>query len=305
MKPSLPGRRIRGRSLPGLLATAASLALVLAGCSGGDELDPEDGRDPAADAGRPAVDATEAAEGGGGDPVGPDPGETTPSANREAPSNAWPRPVPPPEGYAEAAVPDPGSIRGTVTAAAEGRPSVFEAEEADGCPGPSPTYPAGPVAGAVVRLQGIAAGAPRIDRASAATLGACAVSPRVQLASLDSALRIASEDEQAHDVRLIEADGYRNLGAFTVPAAGEIERRLRVPGLLHLRCETHPGARGWIWVTEHPYAALTGPDGTFTIGEIPAGRFVLHVWHEAFSSAMHEVELAAGEARVSDVTLQP
>lgn len=305
MKPSLPERRIGGRSLPGLLATAATLALALGGCSGGDELDPGGSEDPAADAGGSAVDAAEAAEGGGGDPVGPDSSEPTPSPIREAPSTTWPRPVPPSAGYAEEAVPDPGSIQGTVTAATEGRASAFEAEEADGCPGPPPTYPAGPVAGAVVRLQGIAAGAPRVERAATATLGACAVSPRIQLASLDSVLRIAAEDEHAHDVRLIEADGYRNLGGFTVSAEGEIERRLRVPGLLHLRCETHPGARGWIWVTEHPYAVLTDPDGTFGLGGIPAGHYVLHVWHEAFSSAMQEIDLTAGEAQVTDFILRP
>ncbi len=226
------------------------------------------------------------------------------------PSTSWPRPVPPTPSYAEIEVTDPTRIHGTVTAAVEGVGPVYEAEEPDGCPAAPPAYPAGPLAGAVVRLQGVAEGAPLAERAGSeggptATLGSCALEPRVQLASLNSVLRLTASDGQDHEVQMIEAAGYRDLGRFTAAATGDTERRLRVPGLVHLRCETHPGARGWIWVTEHPYVALTGADGTFAIENVPAGRYVLHVWHEAFASTMQEVELASGAALRTDVALQP
>ncbi len=273
-----------GRFAPVLLL----LVLVVGACSDEDS----GALEPGVDESTTAEDAGEAAA-----PIVPDAGIVTAESR-------WPRPIPP-DGYRTVAVAEPGSILGTVLAGVEGRGVTHELEEEDGCPGPPPVFPVGPVEGAVVRLEGVAAGAPLTAREPALDLASCAVSPRTQLASLGALARFASADGNPHEVRLIEAAGYRNLGRFQVPAEGEAERRLRVPGLVHVRCETHTGARGWIWVSEHPYVALTGADGAFAIKDVPRGLYVLHVWHEAFASAMQEVSVESGATSTADFTVGP
>jgi hypothetical protein len=37
---------------------------------------------------------------------------------------------------------------------------------------------------------------------------------------------------------------------------------------------------GWIYVADNPYAAVTAPDGTFTITNVPPGAYTLVVWQE-------------------------
>jgi undecaprenyl-diphosphatase len=38
--------------------------------------------------------------------------------------------------------------------------------------------------------------------------------------------------------------------------------------------------RAWAWAFDHPFAAVTGPDGRFSIPDAPPGRRRLVVWHE-------------------------
>ncbi len=47
-----------------------------------------------------------------------------------------------------------------------------------------------------------------------------------------------------------------------------------------VRCNVHPWMTAWTAVLDHPYFAVTGPDGSFTIPDLPAGTYELEMWHE-------------------------
>jgi hypothetical protein len=51
----------------------------------------------------------------------------------------------------------------------------------------------------------------------------------------------------------------------------------------------------YILVTDHPYAATTDEKGTFTLGEIPAGKYTLKAWHETLGELTQEVEVSKGD----------
>jgi hypothetical protein len=52
-------------------------------------------------------------------------------------------------------------------------------------------------------------------------------------------------------------------------------------------------------VFDHPYFAITAPNGTFRIDGVPAGRYRLKVWHERAKVAEQVVEVGAAGAAVS------
>ena len=217
--------------------------------------------------------------------------EATPAEEVSPPR--WPRPIPP-ELYQVEEVPDPGVVRGTVLAAYDGSGVHFDVKDTELCTEElmRETFPAGPLAGVVLRLEGIASGAPVEASDVPIQIGGCDLSPRVQLAPVGGSVVFSSTDGVEHTPRLILWEGYRDLGSITVPADGSpTKRRLRVPGLVHLRCDAHPAARAWIWVEDHPYHGLTGADGTYRIGGVPPGRYVLHAWHEGFEKQHLEVNV--------------
>ncbi len=45
-------------------------------------------------------------------------------------------------------------------------------------------------------------------------------------------------------------------------------------------CAPHPWERAWVRIYDHPYFALTGPDGRFEIKLAPAGKARICVWQE-------------------------
>ena len=49
---------------------------------------------------------------------------------------------------------------------------------------------------------------------------------------------------------------------------------------IQYKCTIHPWMLGYVRIFDHPYYAVTGDDGTFTIPNAPVGTYRLVVWHE-------------------------
>lgn len=47
-----------------------------------------------------------------------------------------------------------------------------------------------------------------------------------------------------------------------------------------VKCDYHPWMMAYWLVLDHPYAAISGKDGKFTIENLPAGDHELVIWHE-------------------------
>ena len=51
------------------------------------------------------------------------------------------------------------------------------------------------------------------------------------------------------------------------------------PGVVVLGCNIHDWMVAYVYVSESPWFATTGLDGTATIADIPPGAYALRVWH--------------------------
>jgi hypothetical protein len=106
----------------------------------------------------------------------------------------------------------------------------------------------------------------------------CEFQPYALAFHKDQTLVVKSSDATNHTVRF---SGFQNPGINKlVGPRGEFEVNLvadRVP--LQLRCDIHNWMDGYLMVFDHPFFAITGPDGAFAIEGIPAGDQNLIVWH--------------------------
>jgi hypothetical protein len=66
-------------------------------------------------------------------------------------------------------------------------------------------------------------------------------------------------------------------------------------GYMNIICNRHPWERGYVFIFDHPYAALTGDAGEFEIGDIPPGKYTLNFWHEGLKSKNLVIEVNEGE----------
>ena len=151
---------------------------------------------------------------------------------------------------------------------------------------------AGRLANAVVTLVGVKARAP--SREARVLNEKCAFVPRVQVVGSRAVMKTSSRDPVLHTTTVQQGDG-RQLFNLALPVPGlELARPLDGTGPLRVGCSTHQWMRGWIVVTDD-VAAVTGPDGRFTLPDVPPGVYQLTVWHEAVKAPNQTVTVTAGK----------
>ncbi len=63
------------------------------------------------------------------------------------------------------------------------------------------------------------------------------------------------------------------------------------------KCDVHGWMNAYAGVLDHPYFAVTKPDGSFSIPNLPPGTYKLAAWHERLGSQTIDVTVAAKESK--------
>jgi hypothetical protein len=208
----------------------------------------------------------------------------------------------PAHAYEEAAVSNGGTIAGKVTYLGripERTIAPTSDREVCGTIRKVPMVHRGPDNGverAVVYLQQVDRGkpwpaeatevAPVIDNVG------CEFKPHVQVMP-PGPVDIHNSDAVLHNTKAY----YGRRAAFNLALPDKdmtIRRELTRPGVVRLECDAHGWMEGWVYVLEHPYYALTAEDGSFTIGEVPPGDYVLIARQEYVGTVEQAVTVAPG-----------
>jgi len=130
----------------------------------------------------------------------------------------------------------------------------------------------------------------------------CAFVPHVATATAGQKLVIHNSDPFLHDAHAWL--GNRTVFNVAVPKGRTVTRSLTDVGLIHINCNVrHTWMRAYIYVSENPYHAVTGEDGTFSLAGVPPGTYNLRVWHELLGSVDRTVQVEAGGTAEVDVGL--
>jgi len=128
----------------------------------------------------------------------------------------------------------------------------------------------------------------------------CRYVPHVQAVALGSTLDIVNGDDILHNVH-----GYiGSASAFNVamPVKNQrVPRKLEKPGLILVRCDVHAWMSAWLLVTDTAFA-VTGPDGAFTVPDVPPGTYTVKAWHESLGERTASVTVPASGAATLELT---
>lgn len=125
----------------------------------------------------------------------------------------------------------------------------------------------------------------------------CRYHPHVSAAPVGSTVDIVNSDPLLHNIHGYL--GQQTLFNVAMPLKGQqIPKPLPKKGLVHVKCDVHSWMSGWIVVTDGLYAVV-GPDGAFSIKNVPAGSYTVQAWHEKLGSKTQTVNVpATGPAKV-------
>ncbi len=69
---------------------------------------------------------------------------------------------------------------------------------------------------------------------------------------------------------------------------------------MKVSCDYHGWMSSWVGIFEHPYFAVTGDDGSFTLENVPAGAYEVKAWQEEMGELVKTVSVKAGETTALD-----
>ena len=58
----------------------------------------------------------------------------------------------------------------------------------------------------------------------------------------------------------------------------------------------------WLGVLPHPFFAVSGSDGSFTIKGLPPGTYTVEAWQEKYGTRTATVTVAGSETKTADFT---
>ena len=117
--------------------------------------------------------------------------------------------------------------------------------------------------------------------------------PHVVVVPVGSTVRFPNHDPFNHNVFSLSEPNTFDLGLY---GRGEVKSQtFEHPGLVRVYCNVHPRMVAYVLVMENRYYAQPGSDGSFTIDNVPAGRYRLHVWHERIPTEVVK-DVSAGGA---------
>ena len=121
----------------------------------------------------------------------------------------------------------------------------------------------------------------------------CLYTPRVLGAMVGQPIEISNSDPLLHNIKAVPTENRPfNLSQ---PRAGMTTTRTfnTAEVMVPLECNVHGWMNAYVGVVDHPYFAVSGADGSFTIGGLPAGTYQVEAWHETLGTQTGEVTVEA------------
>jgi hypothetical protein len=89
---------------------------------------------------------------------------------------------------------------------------------------------------------------------------------------------------------------------FQQPDPGDIDKKLRPKRspYIAMNCEVHNFMFGFMMAPVHPYAAVVGEDGSYSLDGVPPGDYTVKAWHPRLGFRKTKVSVPAGGSVQAD-----
>jgi hypothetical protein len=107
----------------------------------------------------------------------------------------------------------------------------------------------------------------------------CMYVPHVSAVQAGRPVLARNSDALSHNVHVyatVNPDSNDTVAAGGAPVKLDFQRAEAIK----LVCDLHSWMSAHVYVVDHPWFAVTGEDGTWTIDDLPPGEYVLEAWHE-------------------------
>jgi hypothetical protein len=129
----------------------------------------------------------------------------------------------------------------------------------------------------------------------------CIFFPRVVGVQVDQPLKLLNSDALAHNVHGFAQKAKPWNISLSVKGMNRTVKVDKPEAVIEVKCDIHPWMRAYVGAFSHPYFAVSGTDGSFTLRNVPPGEYTLEAWHERFGTRSQKVSLGTKETKAVEV----
>lgn len=132
----------------------------------------------------------------------------------------------------------------------------------------------------------------------------CVYKPRVVGARVDQKVVFLNSDPVLHNVRAVaEANAvFNDMMPSKDMRLEKVFTKTEVP--VRAKCDVHPWMSAFIGVVPHPFYAVSGASGEFTLVNVPEGTYEIEAWHEVFGRQSQTVTVAPRDTTTLTLTFR-
>ena len=133
----------------------------------------------------------------------------------------------------------------------------------------------------------------------------CVFVPHVICITAGTSIDILNSDSVTHNVHTYpeENTAVNKAQPSSLPKI-TIETEFGEEDPMKVACDYHGWMSSWVGIFEHPYYALTGDDGKFTIDNLPAGAYEIKAWQEDIGELVKTIAVKAGETTTENFVFE-
>lgn len=157
----------------------------------------------------------------------------------------------------------------------------------------------------VVVVEGIEKGKPFTVTDAEVEASLCQFLPFVTVVNDKRRVTVFNRDPVSHD---IQGYAYDQSGvdivmhrpALHVSGTTDVVQLVKGRKVFTMQCGMHPYMQNWGYAIDNPYYAVTGPNGSFTIGDLPAGTYHVKAWHPTLGVQEQDVTVTSNGTTTLD-----
>jgi plastocyanin len=130
----------------------------------------------------------------------------------------------------------------------------------------------------------------------------CRFEPHVVVIPAGATVEFVNSDQTSHNVHTYPK---KNDAMNKTIAVGSKEtQKFDKTDEIEVKCDIHPWMKSYLVVTDTPFYAVTGADGSFSIAGLPEGKHKVEYWHEKLGKGRAELTVNAdGSAEPLEIEL--
>jgi len=140
----------------------------------------------------------------------------------------------------------------------------------------------------------------------------CEFSPYLQVMRNKATLSAINQDAVLHNIHtyeLIRGDAKgpkKTIFNLSQPDPNTVKNTVKVRkgAAMKVECDAHDFMHSFVFIAKNPYYAFVKEDGSYSIDNVPPGKYTIKAWHGMVKTKKAKVEVKAGAAAPVDFTMK-